>query len=171
MAATQRNIKAETNVGDDNGGGDEPTARRLTKREGDGGVSAYIVTFDVFGYLRPKVGKPGQFDHMRGFLGQTVMLTPEQAERGLAAGAIAKPDDAPEVRASVEALAGPVADDSQLKDMSAVELIAYVGQHPEEARRVYDFEAGNLGRPTVLKATGLQGEANVAVPDSGIVAD
>lgn len=142
------------------------TSSSSTKQAAAPAETEYVVTFDVFTWVMPRPGKPGEVDHFRAFLGDRVKLVQDVADRALGLGAVALPDDAPDMRRQVEALAGPVSDDSELADMTAAELIAYVGQHPDEASRVAAFEAANQARPNVLKATGVQ-EGGATQPAAG----
>ncbi len=59
-------------------------------------------------------------------------------------------------RAAFAASAGPEERDQELLDMAPHELIAYVGQNPHEARRVFMLERAGQKRAGVLRATGIE---------------
>lgn len=85
--------------------------------------------------------------------GDTVLLTEAQAKRLDSLGATVDPDTSDE---DVDAALDGEVTDEQLATMGAAELVAYVGQHPEEAERVRTLELErpeDKQRKTVLKAT------------------
>jgi hypothetical protein len=114
-----------------------------------------VVVADIFCWREPLPGRPGEYAHMRAYANQTVRLTPDEFDRGMRLGGLAKPEDAVEVREAIEQAHGPV-DDETMASMSASELIAYVTQNPDEQARVALFEQARDGggRPEVLQAVG-----------------
>lgn len=90
--------------------------------------------------------------------GQTATMPRAEAERLWRIGAVASPDDAEEALADRDAEDQPVPagddGDAVLAAMKAEDLIAYVGQFPDEAERVVRVETAGKGRSTVLDAAG-----------------
>lgn len=95
-------------------------------------------TGDVFHYPAAQVG-------------DTVLLTAEQAKRLDGLGVTVDVDATPE---DLEEAAAGETTDEQLRVMSAADLVAYVAQNPEERDRVRALELErDAQRVTVLKAT------------------
>lgn len=84
--------------------------------------------------------------------GDYVKVTQQQADRLDKLGATLDPDNLPEVEA--EPIDPDVVTDDDLAGMKAADLIAYVGQNPDERARVKALEEakGDKARTTVLEA-------------------
>lgn len=127
------------------------------------GRAKRVVLVDLLQWQEPIEGTtPQQYSHHRAARGDTVELGKAALERAEGRGWVAAPDEAAEALADTasEVRNGPVpageAGDAELAAMGAVELIAYVNQHPEEAARVNTLELARgeaKARKTVLQAT------------------
>lgn len=108
--------------------------------------------------------KGGIMHRVRAVPGDVVRLTVGEAARLDAAGATVAPDaDLGEVEAQLEA--GEVTDD-QIKAMSRDEVLAFLGQNPDQGERVQTLELERRTkdqRKTVLEAT----EAAIATAEEG----
>lgn len=96
----------------------------------------------------------GGVDHHRARYGEEVDVSQEQADRW---SSMTPPAAVPVGDASAEGLdaaRGLLADEA-LGDLSVAETLAYVNQHPDEARRVFAAERGGRADESVLAATGL----------------
>lgn len=143
---------------------EEQKARRARGAGGDSAEEArgaepttveQRVLFDSVAWLEPNP-QGGDPMHRRARRGDTVTLPVGEAERLRGLGAVTSVEDYPEDAAAFRAATvGPEERDDQLLAMTGAELVAYVTQHPTEARRVFMLERANQARPLVLNATGV----------------
>jgi hypothetical protein len=126
-------------------------------------VTAVIVVTDSVSWREPVPGaSPPAWITYSAFKGQRVGMGPDALARHLKLGSVARPEDAQQAAAEQDALAAiiPAGDegDEQLRTMGHAELIAYVGQHPTEAQRVFEIEQERpepRRRVTVIRAAGF----------------
>lgn len=117
-----------------------------------------VVVWDMANWSEQTPGtNPPQYAHRRAYKGATVDMPQAEFDRLSGMGAVAKPAQAAEAQADLAATRQPIPPgtegDQELATYSAVDLIAYVTQHPGEKRRVLGIESQrNSPRATVLKA-------------------
>lgn len=109
------------------------------------------VLFHIYSYT-VATGIPSQpFMSVTAKRGDTITISPQEAARGEALSALGTDEQA----AAVEQRAGEPAavDDTQLRSMTADDLIVYLGTRPSDAERVRELEEGRATpRKTVLAA-------------------
>lgn len=122
------------------------------------GTVTAVVIFDMANWAELIPGtNPPVHAHKRAYKGATVELPEAEFDRLSGMGAVAKPAQAAEAQAEQAATLQPVPagvdGDAELAGYSAVDLIAYVTQHPEEKRRVLGIESQRTKpRATVISA-------------------
>lgn len=131
-----------------------------------------VVVFDVYTWQTPGARAADGPTHNRAFRGDHITVSAKEFERGYGYGALAREADAPAAQAERNELEAGVFSDEELSGLSAEELIAYVGQHPTEAQRVFLLEQQRSRGPrkTVVAATGVDDPvpgAGTVVPATG----
>lgn len=141
-----------------------------------------VVIADVVAWTTPVEGRPLDPEYHRASRGARVELPPAEFDRLARYGGVAEPGVAAQAQAERDELDTGTFTDEELANLNATELVAYLGQHPDEAMRVYQLEAARTGaksgpRKTVLAATGLTtdehgtvvpvGDATVTAEDDG----
>lgn len=128
---------------------EEPTVTRTGAEVYAGGDEARLLIRSANLSYRKKSGR----QYVEATVGDVVLLDAAQAKRLDALGVTVAPDTDD---AKVDAALSPDVTDEDLLAMHAAELVAHVGQHPDQADRIRDLE---LARPeenrrkTVLAAT------------------
>lgn len=159
----------------DEGGGTAPALERTGAEVYAGGDVARLLVMDApsLGYV-----KGGLYIRAEAVRGDVVLLTQKEAARLDAAGATVSPDaDVTEVAAQQ---AAGVPTDEEIAAMGAAALVAYVGQHPDEAPRVREVELGKTAKnqrksvleatdPELLEAARLEAEADAGQQDPAAV--
>ncbi|GLW22943.1 hypothetical protein DI270_017370 [Microbispora triticiradicis] len=118
----------------------------------------YTVIRGVFCWITRHKDGTGNWQplHHTAHPGDVLTLGEVDAVRGLEAGILAPVEDAEEAAAAVAADTGLVSDE-ELAHMKVEEITAYLVQHPDEARRVWEAERRRAKpRATVLQATGIE---------------
>lgn len=135
---------------------DEPAVKRTGDEVYAGGDEARILVRDA--HLTYREG--GDLLHAFANPGDTVLLTKTQAKRLDELGVTVEPDASDEELEAASSDDGK-ATDEQLRAMSAAELVAHVGQNPDDRERVNALELErdeDKRRSTVLKATTVEDE-------------
>lgn len=130
---------------------DEPEVKRTGDEVYAGGDEARVLVRDA--HLTYREGT--ELLHAFASVGDTVLLTKAQAKRLDGLG-VTVPVDADDDELKAAASDDGVVTDEQLAAMSAADLIAHVGQHPDDRERVRKLELErdeDKRRTTVLKAT------------------
>lgn len=101
-------------------------------------VERTVVT-DIYTWMTPIPGRlVGQ--HNVAYRGDVIKISLDEAIRGGRAGGLGTGADA--AAAAARSSEPPAWGDDQVNSASAVDIIAYLGQHPSEAERIRDLEAG-----------------------------
>lgn len=121
-----------------------------------------VVVTDIYTWMTPLAGRTvGQ--HNVAHRGDTIKVTPEEAERGEKLGGLGTEADA--VAAAARSSEPATWGDDQVNSASVDELVAYLGQHPSEAERIRTLEAERRRpRKTIAEAT----ERVIAARDEAI---
>lgn len=122
------------------------------------GTKTAVVIADVVAWTTPREGKPDDPQYHRAGKGKTIELPTKEFDRLAGYGAVAEPGvaaQAAEERATLETSAYT---DDELAALDASELVAYVGQHPDDALRVFNLEQERKRGPrkTVVEATNYE---------------
>lgn len=119
------------------------------------GTKKAVVIADVVAWTTPIEGRPLDSEYHRASRDDKVDLPVAEFDRLAALGAVAEPAVAAQAQVERDELDTGVFTDEELANLDAAERAAYVGQHPDEALRVYQLEVARR-RPakTVLEATG-----------------
>jgi hypothetical protein len=123
------------------------------------------VVFDVVSWRQYVEGtSPKEFTHESAYRGETVELPAAEFDRLSKLGGVVAGTDASQAIEEFNLETGPLPPgaegDAVLAAMKAPDLVAYVTQNPDEAKRVWDVEhgRGEKARVTVYAATGLDPE-------------
>jgi hypothetical protein len=123
-----------------------------------GTTKTAVVIADVVAWTTPREGKPDDPQYHRADKGNTIELPTSEFDRLAGYGAVAEPGVAAQAAAERTELEAGTYTDEELAALDASELAAYVGQHPDDALRVFQLEQARKRGPrkTVIEATGYE---------------
>lgn len=103
------------------------------------------VLFDVVGWSTEIKGRPDRRDFHAARRGEVIDVSAEEAERLIGLGAVS--ENASDLEGAVAAGSEPPSwDDAQLDSANIDDTVAYLAQHPSEARRVLEVETSRPDR-------------------------
>lgn len=111
--------------------------------------AAYVLA-DIYGWSTPLPGRPDRLEQHVARKGDRIDVTDDELARGLALAAAGNgglSQDAADAEDAVASSAEPPSwDDAQLDSANVDDTVAYLAQHPSEARRVTDVEQSRSDR-------------------------
>lgn len=121
--------------------------------------TATVTGVDVYSWQEPIEGTiPTQFSHLTAKRGDVITVTAKELERGVDLAALTAGTVDVNAVGDPDAVDGPLGDDltdEEIAELDAPQLVAWLGQHPDEAERVADLEEQRARpRKTVLTAAG-----------------